>query len=145
MLTSFPTEVFSALSFRWVEGYQGDLYGGGNMSFAFGQVTSCVTRLPAANNVAVGDRPARPTLALAASPNPARGPLLISFTLPQSGHVRLVVHDIAGREVARLVDGEVSAGSHQVHWSAAAPPGLYFARLWSPGGESRVTRAVRLE
>jgi len=143
--TTYTSTGFSTLSLSWVEGHQGDLYCGGLFSYAFGKVTSCITRLPAANTVAVGNRPATPKLTLAASPNPSRGPLLMSFTLPQSGHVRLVVHDIAGREVARLVDAEVPAGHHEVRWSAAPPPGLYFAKLQSPGGETRVARVVRLE
>lgn len=68
-----------------------------------------------------------------------------SFSLPSGGHARLTVVDLAGRVVATLADGPFTAGEHQARWTAAAPPGVYFARLDAPGGASRVTRVVRFE
>jgi hypothetical protein len=60
------------------------------------------------------------------------------------GRARLVVYDAAGREVALLLDGDVLAGRHEVHWSAPAKPGVYFARLDAPGGQHRIARVARL-
>jgi len=130
---------------RWVQGYHGDLYTGGQISYAFGNVTGAITRLPAANTLGVKDGPVITTLALAASPNPGRGSTMFSFALPTSGWVRLAVYDAAGREVARLVDGDVPAGRHEARWIAATAPGVYFARLDGPGGSKRVARVVRFE
>ena len=44
--------------------------------------------------------------------------------------VRLAVYDVLGREVAILVDGVVSAGTHQVAFNASGlPSGIYLCRL----------------
>jgi flagellar hook assembly protein FlgD len=71
-----------------------------------------------------------------------RGATEISFQVPdQGGAVRLALYDVAGREVAVLVDGYVSGGLHAVRWDgseANGPPagaGLYFYRLQAPGFE----------
>ena len=77
-------------------------------------------------------------------PNPGRHSTTLSFTLPGRGRVRLTVFDPAGREVAQLLDRDV-LGAHEVRWVAPAHPGVYFARLETPGGLRRVARVVRLE
>lgn len=89
-------------------------------------------------------------LALASPwPNPSRGSSLLRFTLPQASRVRLSVHDVAGREVAVAIDGDLVAGEHSTVWNGldgsgrAAAPGLYFVRLTTPQG-ARTTRLVRL-
>jgi len=129
----------------WVEGYHGDLYAGGSVSFAFGKATAAIIRLPGANTVGVDDGPMVTGLSLAASPNPSRAGTAFAFALPRPGHARLAVFDAAGREVARLLDGDVLAGRHEVRWTAPAKPGVYFARLEVPGGEKRLARVVRFE
>jgi hypothetical protein len=51
-------------------------------------------------------------------------------TLPEAGQVRLAVYDVLGREVARLVDGALSAGSHRVTFEAGnLPSGAYLYRM----------------
>jgi trimeric autotransporter adhesin len=82
-------------------------------------------------------------LMLGVSPNPARGSVALSFSLPTAGHVRLTLLDVSGREVARPADREFGIGAHQVAWPTAAAPGIYFARLNSPAG-SRTARFVVL-
>jgi hypothetical protein len=68
-------------------------------------------------------------------PNPFRNATRLAFVLPRGGTVRLSVHDVAGREVARPAEGEFAAGPHEVAWdgrshgAAALPAGLYFARF----------------
>ena len=47
-------------------------------------------------------------------PNPFNPSTTISFSIPQAGHVSLVVYDALGREVATLVDAELGAGGHSV-------------------------------
>ncbi len=82
-------------------------------------------------------------------PQPAREGVRIAFTLPRAGAAHLVLLDVAGREVARLADGELPAGAHAVRWDgrvaggAPAPAGMYFARLQA-GGQARTLRLVRL-
>lgn len=65
------------------------------------------------------------------SPNPFNPSTRISYTMPVDGMVRLTVHDVLGREVARLVNGREDSGMHTVSWTpgASSASGLYFARL----------------
>ena len=71
-------------------------------------------------------------------PNPFNPATTIRFALPQATEVRLVVYDIQGREVARLLDGDWPAGYHHVVWDGRAatgrgvPSGIYIARLSTP-------------
>jgi hypothetical protein len=63
-------------------------------------------------------------------PNPFNPATIISYTLLKSGRVRLAVYDLLGREVAVLVDGDESAGSHQLTFSRPGlSSGIYFYRL----------------
>ena len=82
-------------------------------------------------------------LMLAPSANPSRGPLRLAVTLPVSGQARITIHDISGREVARLLDGSHAAGEFSLEWSARVAPGLYLATI-EAAGERATTRVVRL-
>ncbi len=55
---------------------------------------------------------------------------LLHFGLPEPAMVSLVVYDVLGREVARLVDKELSAGWHQARFDAGnLPSGVYLYRI----------------
>ncbi len=60
-------------------------------------------------------------------PNPARGPVTIPLRLARPMWVRLVVYDLLGREVARLVEGPLAAGEHRMGWH---PEGASAGRYW---------------
>lgn len=63
-------------------------------------------------------------------PNPFNSATKIRFDLPEASQVTLIVYDILGREVDRLLDRHLSAGSHSVTWNAGAlPGGLYMYHL----------------
>jgi L-ascorbate metabolism protein UlaG (beta-lactamase superfamily) len=64
-------------------------------------------------------------------PNPFNPSTTISFALPVQSRVLLKIYDIAGREVATLVNNEVMpAGSYTKQWNAERiPSGVYFYRL----------------
>jgi hypothetical protein len=63
-------------------------------------------------------------------PNPFNPKTVISFQLPVVSRVSLKVYDLLGREVATLVDRELSAGDYTRPWNAAtAASGVYFYRL----------------
>jgi hypothetical protein len=67
-------------------------------------------------------------------PNPFNPQTMIGFALPQSAQVRLVVYDMLGREVARLLEGTLSAGRHEVVFDASGlPTGVYLYRLEADG------------
>jgi len=57
--------------------------------------------------------------------------------------VRVVIYDVLGREVARLVDGEMSAGYHRIVWNAThLPSGVYVCRF--EAGTFQATRHMLL-
>jgi acetyl esterase/lipase len=64
-------------------------------------------------------------------PNPFNPATAIKFTLPRPAPVQLVIFDVTGKEVARLIDNEVLAeGRHVRQWEARAQAsGVYFYRL----------------
>ncbi|MBC8400002.1 MAG: T9SS type A sorting domain-containing protein [Candidatus Marinimicrobia bacterium] len=72
---------------------------------------------------------------LSSYPNPFNPETTLSWSLPQSGEVALIIFDIQGREVARLVDGYQLAGFHQIEFNAEClASGVYFAQLASKNG-----------
>jgi hypothetical protein len=76
-------------------------------------------------------------------PSPASDAVTIGFTLPAGGRVELSVYDLAGRRVARLVDGELAAGRHEVGWGCAeVPSGVYLYRLTTDSGSLTKRLAV---
>ncbi|MHB9028242.1 MAG: BsuPI-related putative proteinase inhibitor [Candidatus Latescibacterota bacterium] len=67
-------------------------------------------------------------------PNPFNPSTTISFQLPSAGQVRLSVYNVAGQEVARLVDGPMAAGSHSAVFDGSRlASGVYFYRLQAEG------------
>lgn len=69
-----------------------------------------------------------------AYPNPFNPTTTIQFTLPEAAAVSLVVYDMLGREVKRLVDGELATGNHEVVFDAGnLPSGMYVYQLITPG------------
>lgn len=82
-------------------------------------------------------------------PNPSAGGVSLRFALPAAAHVRLELLDCTGRRVRTLADASFAAGAHALAWDGAGEdgralaPGLYFARLATPGA-LRVQRLVRL-
>jgi hypothetical protein len=65
-------------------------------------------------------------------PNPFNPSTKIEYTLKNTGNVRLSVYDLLGREVAVLVNGVRTAGSHEVTFSRPdLGSGVYFYKLQS--------------
>lgn len=76
-------------------------------------------------------------------PNPFNPSTSIRFQLPNSGDVRLDVHDMLGRRVATLVDGPLTAGSHEVRFDGSnLTSGLYLYSISTP--DSKITRTMTL-
>ena len=78
-----------------------------------------------------------------AYPNPFNAVTNLTFDLPEAGKVSLVVYDVMGREVARLIDGWTPAGVYQMIFDASGlSSGIYFARLVA--GDFHQTRKLLL-
>jgi minor extracellular serine protease Vpr len=77
-------------------------------------------------------------------PNPFNASTTIQFSVPEQTRVLLVVYDILGREVARLVDEEMIPGVYSVPFeSRNISSGVYFYRIRTDSQES-VRRMVLL-
>ncbi|MCK9281117.1 MAG: T9SS type A sorting domain-containing protein, partial [Melioribacteraceae bacterium] len=69
-------------------------------------------------------------------PNPFNPTTQISFSLPRTENVSLIVYDINGNEIKRLVNNDnLSAGSYNLTWNGTdgngskVASGIYFARM----------------
>jgi hypothetical protein len=63
-------------------------------------------------------------------PNPFNPSTKIKFDIPQDVNAKLIVYDILGREVSRIFEGNLKAGSYSVNFDASnLPSGVYFYRL----------------
>ena len=95
-----------------------------------------------ANEADLVDLPTSPVL-YPASPNPFNSAVKLSMYLPKQNHVSLSVFDLNGREVSRLVDGNVGAGNQTFVWDAIDfPAGVYIVRM--DAGDVSVMRKVVL-
>ena len=73
-------------------------------------------------------------------PNPFNPVTAISYRLPVVSRVRLVVYDVLGREVARLVDGRQMPGEHTVSWDGGgSASGVFFCRLLATAESGRTS------
>jgi hypothetical protein len=78
-------------------------------------------------------------------PNPFNPSTVISFQLPVNSHVTLKVFDVNGREVATLVDGEMTAGIHAVTFAPReVAGGIYFYKL-TAGKFSQTRKALLMK
>ncbi|MFZ1729096.1 MAG: S8 family serine peptidase [Bacteroidota bacterium] len=71
-------------------------------------------------------------------PNPFNPTTVIRYTLPEAATVRLVVHDLFGREIAVLDHARRSAGTHEVEFNGQGlPSGTYICTLEANGKQLR--------
>jgi hypothetical protein len=68
-------------------------------------------------------------------PNPFNPVTSIEFKLPKRMEVKLVIYDVLGRQVRKLLDGQQNPGGHKVYWNGTndegqfVGSGIYFYRL----------------
>ena len=83
-------------------------------------------------------------------PNPFNSRTVISYVLPQRGHVSVRIYDLLGKEVITLVDGVQSSGVHRVIWDGKGrkggdmPGGIYFYRLQFEGVPRKTGKMILL-
>jgi hypothetical protein len=105
-------------------------------------------------DVPAGPGPARPGSSAAFAnllqsfPNPGLARSTIRFDLKRSGRVTLTVYDVAGRRIQRLIDAELTPGSHEATWNGLdasgqrVKSGIYLYELAL--GSERLTRRLVL-
>ncbi len=65
-----------------------------------------------------------------AAPNPFNPATHLVLDLPEPDHARVLVRDLQGRQVVVLLDGELSAGRHNLTWQPGqVASGTYFVTL----------------
>ena len=63
-------------------------------------------------------------------PNPFNPSTKISFSLPSTANVKLVIYDILGREIKTIIQKELSAGNYKFSFDGSTfSSGVYFYRL----------------
>jgi hypothetical protein len=76
-------------------------------------------------------------------PNPFNPETVIRFTLPVAGYTKGVVYDVLGKEVTTLLNGDMSAGNHEIKFNANdLSSGVYFFRLESGNYSSAIKMVV---
>jgi hypothetical protein len=86
-----------------------------------------------------------PSLLLTASPNPFHDIVAIKYRLTAPCQVKLVVYDVYGTVIKKLVESKQQAGNYSVNFSDnALPSGFYICRL-SAGTQSGSVRLVKLK
>ena len=83
-------------------------------------------------------------------PNPFNPTTTISFHIPKPGFVEMAIYNINGQKVAKIIEEEKQAGTHQVHWNglkdsgSSLPSGVYFCHLHY-GKEVKTIRLVKVK
>jgi hypothetical protein len=76
-------------------------------------------------------------------PNPFNPATRISYSIPESGNVKLVVYDMLGKEITTLVNVYKEAGIHNVEFDGSSlPSGLYIYTIQS--GKFRDSKKLML-
>ena len=103
----------------------------GNLAGHLDLSSAPIVAKPVTSNQAIPERFAL----LPNYPNPFNPETTIRFSLPEAVHVQLDIYDILGQKVRRLMDDDLSAGSHQVRWNGrddrdrAMSSGMFFYRV----------------
>lgn len=69
-------------------------------------------------------------------PNPFNSHVKIPYSIKHTGQALLTIHDLSGHEVARPVDGEITAGKRSISFDAekaGITNGVYYVKLVSDG------------
>ncbi len=113
-----------------------------------------VTVLRLTRPTGVGDDPAvsKPDEMLLARnyPNPFNPQTTIEFSVPRRAHVRLVIYNILGEEVAELANEELGSGTHSIAWDGRdsrekdVASGVYLYRL-TAGGTTAAKKMLLLK
>ncbi len=79
-------------------------------------------------------------------PNPFNPTTRIRFSVPdrtRSDNYEVSIFDEMGREVCKMFEGNLKAGTYELTWNADEyPSGIYFCRIYSPGIAGTIRMAL---
>jgi hypothetical protein len=118
--------------YYYYSGFHADNGAYGNyMLRALGKIST----LTGVEEVVLG--PAEPLALTPGQPNPFSSQTTLRLILPEPGHVTASIYNVAGRQVRRLIDGNLPAQERNIVWDGRdsdgrqVPSGVYFVRLTS--------------
>jgi len=64
-------------------------------------------------------------------PNPSRGAVNLSFSVPKRTHTEIKVYDVTGRVSQILISKEIKPGNYNLRWDIGKilPAGIYFVEM----------------
>jgi Secretion system C-terminal sorting domain len=78
-------------------------------------------------------------------PNPFNPTTKIDYDIPQDGKVSLILYDMSGKEVAKLVDEVKTAGYYTLQFNGSnLASGIYFYRLTAQGGNNNFVNTKKM-
>jgi len=81
-------------------------------------------------------------------PNPFNPSTEIKFSLQQNSHVKLEIFNILGQKVAKLIDKEMTAGSHNYQLSIdnyQLSSGVYFYQMQTSSGFTDIKKMILMK
>ena len=75
-------------------------------------------------------------------PNPFNPATSVEFSVPVASHVRVIVYDVLGREVATLADGRFEPGTFRAVWDASRSASGMYVVVMQAGDQRIMSKAV---
>jgi hypothetical protein len=105
--------------------------------------TSEYTALPEGVSTESGPELPRAFVLRAAYPNPFSRQSTIGFEVPETGHIRIALYDLLGREVVVLVDSDQPAGSYETVLDGRdLTSGIYLVQMTTETGVRKTERVT---
>lgn len=84
-------------------------------------------------------------------PNPFTVGTTFQLTMPRNGIIRIAVHDLLGKHIRTLFEGEHPSGTYDVYWDgkdvagSAVIPGIYICSLFSEDSYVTSVKVVKVQ
>ncbi|MBC8490443.1 MAG: T9SS type A sorting domain-containing protein [Bacteroidetes bacterium] len=82
-------------------------------------------------------------------PNPFNPVTRIRFDIPTSNaektNIQLVIYDINGREITKLIDGSLNTGSYEVEWDASGYTSGVYVYKFTAGSYSETKKMIMIK
>lgn len=84
-------------------------------------------------------------------PNPFTNGTTFQLTMPRTGQIRIAVHDILGKRIKVLFEGEHAQGRYDIYWDGKDEtgnpviPGIYICSLFSEDSYVTSVKVVKVQ